>query len=986
MKIFFYVNGMPFDGDTLHEIKNDKGETIKPAQSLGGSETMGLMLAEGLAKRGHSVFCFSNVPDGKVKTIRGVTYMPIGESTKEFPFGVNFQHHARNVPCDVLLAQRVPGIFADVYASKLNYWWTHDLALKRYEPQLNAGLWGTDRIFAVSEWHRQQIMAVYDIHPDYISVLPNGIDLDLYKPGDPERKVATKTMLYSSRPERGLINLVRPDGIMEQLFRADPEIQLYVCTYEHYHPSMENEYRYLYQRCNQLPNVKNIGNLNKASLAQVMRKCWLHVYPTEFEETSCITAMEQQASGTPFVATKAGALPETLSDAGAYWVDGDIVEGTVKAVTYLAENPDKWRQLNKRAVMKAAEYGIDNSIDDLEASIDADFDKLTADKRNLYRHFVYYSDASAAGRLAEAQGLGGDDLQSEFPTAGKTVEQTVDFYESQAAYHRSIANTHSLGNYDAILATPRIRAVRQELGRLPEGSKVLDFGCCVGQNTFALAHEFPHLLFTGIDISASQIEVASVYRDKNDIRNVQLHCGKIESRDYHEYDAVIATEVLEHVWEYKYLLEELEFACKIGGRMMISTPHGPHDRNVPDRTMPIEHVHHFEEQDVIDLVGGKPNFNLIYSRDPDNYRGDKLGTLIWLWDADHKPAGEIDYRRKFSRQRPRQSLSCCMIVSPDGDTLGKTIKSLKSIVDEWVIGIDSVLDEKTPAERVIDRLIPGATVFRLCSSPQVQGFADARNETIEYATCDWILWIDDDETWQYPERVLRYLRNNQFDSYAIHQHHFTGEPPSVMKTDLPCRLFRNNKKIRFHGLVHEHPETAINEGAGKSFLIPHPYASILHAGYDNEQVRRARFVRNWPLMVRERDVNPDRLLGKFLWIRDLGHKNRFDMERNGGKITDEIMGRAQEAVDIWRDLLENGTTRLIVESLPYVSECFAMANQNRGIRFRFALDTSTHGFGDDMNHAPQMIDGFVANQADLDKLMTRLSSDKVGQFFDQKYL
>jgi hypothetical protein len=39
-----------------------------------------------------------------------------------------------------------------------------------------------------------------------------------------------------------------------------------------------------------------------------------------------------------------------------------------------------------------------------------------------------------------------------------------------------------------------------------------------------------------------------------------------------------------------------------------------------------------------------------------------------------------------------------------------------------------------------------------------------------------------------------------------------------------------------------------------------------------------------------------------------------------------------------------------------------------------------------MNQAPQVIDGFVANQADLDKLMTRLSSDKVGQFFDQKYL
>jgi glycosyltransferase involved in cell wall biosynthesis len=63
------------------------------------------------------------------------------------------------------------------------------------------------------------------------------------------------------------------------------------------------------------PGVYNHGRVGQDEIAQSYLRSQLWLYPTDFLETSCITAMEAQVAGCKIVATRCGALPETVPDA-----------------------------------------------------------------------------------------------------------------------------------------------------------------------------------------------------------------------------------------------------------------------------------------------------------------------------------------------------------------------------------------------------------------------------------------------------------------------------------------------------------------------------------------------------------------------------------------------------------------------------------------------------------------------------------------------
>jgi 2-polyprenyl-3-methyl-5-hydroxy-6-metoxy-1,4-benzoquinol methylase/glycosyltransferase involved in cell wall biosynthesis len=993
MKIFIYVPGMGFDGNT-----------IDSDVSLGGSETMGYYLCRELEKLGHSVFCFCNVPAKQVVKINNVTYIPVGEPSRQFPFGNIFMQDAMNIPHDVLIAQRAPGIFGYKFNAKLNIWWSHDLALHRNSQAIQAMMWNTDKILGVSKFHVNQIKKIYGIDEKFIDFIPNGIDLELYKipskltdnavisfdEGLIERKIASKVMLYSNRPERGLINLVNPGGIMEKLLQLDPELKLHVCNYEHTTEQMAPLYNFLYQRCNELPNVKVIGHLSKRQLAVEQQNSWIHIYPTEFEEVSCLTAMEQQAAGTPFMTTRTAALPETLKDAGVYYSKLNNFDSGVK---FLLNNPNKWKQLHQKALQKANEYSIANTAIKLEKIIEDTFKERTNDLNRLYKHFIYHSDYVAAEYLVENHDKNNEIIE---PSEDKPKPSSK-FYEDIAQYNIDIGNTHSIDKPDVILQWTRLQPVIEQLSKLPDGSTVLEYGSCVGQVTFALQKAFPDLKFTGVEISQKQVDIANKHALSNkipiafyqvskpsDIRNLQIN---------EEYDCIICLEVLEHVGEPVQFLEDLEKFSKPDGKMIISTPCGPGEADRPESEHPIEHMHHFEEADILDMIGHKKDRDVVYCKSNDNTKAEKFGSFVWYWTTESSvetthnvSIKHINYDRKIAMQNPRETVSACLIVGADSDCLQKTLKSIQGFADEIIVGIDDPelgCDEK-PIYGILERF--GANWFQINSplDPDGDGFAGVRNETLKHATGDWIFWIDDDEVLIWPERLQKFIRRNQFDSYAVAQHHISAEPAGVLKTDRPCRLFRNNGKIKFWGYVHEHPETEINKGSGKPFILPDMEGCIMHNGYETELVRRTRFMRNWPLMLKDREAYPDRYLGQFLWIRDLAHVNRFEFEQTGQK-TQIMLDRCKEGIAIWRELLDKKMTRLVKESLMYLSELVDLLTEGGGYQFNMTLNLAQKGMGDKFDQfnrtdpTPHFM-GKVETKKDLENLSRLLIDEKTNLF------
>lgn len=976
MKFILYVPGMPFDGDTL-----EKGE------SLGGSETMGLMLAQEIARHGHSTYVFCNVPDGQMKFINGVNFIPIGERTEKYPFGVGFQKIVENTPHDVLITQRFPGIFQRTFYSKLNYWWTHDLALGRNAGPINDMMWNVNRVLAVSEWHEKQIKSVYQVADGFSGVLPNGIDLKLFEgTPDPERKKRSKTMLYTSRPERGLINLIKEGGIMEQLYEFDPEIRLIVAGYNNTMADMEEFYNYCYTRCSVLPNVDNLGHLSKKDLANTMKSAWIHVYPTIFEETSCITAMEEQAAGTPFLATREGALPETLKDGGVHWASKN---GFTDAIKYIAKNEKKWDELHQKALIKAPEYSIENSYKKLIQMVEEDFSHVTKNKRNLFDHLVYNSDIYGAKILAKQENLDSRIIDlCLLDEKEKGTKESHEYYEKHCKEQLDRGETHNLGNIEFFKNAPRMQPIIKRLRLLKEGSTVYDYGCCVGQTTVAMKKLFPHLKFFGSDISDIQIDYGQKYIEKNGIEDVTLYKGIQDPSEIEgEYDMVLCMEVLEHIWDYETFLNSLEKHVKPGGFLVISTPVGPveMDSDHPAKLgFKYEHLHQFEENDILEIMRDKDNFYLEYTQYKGLRKDEKMGNLCWGWqrNTDKDGVGKINYERKFFEQNPRQFVSCCMIVRGNGGALPRTLESLKGHIHELVVGVDGSQEDvefiKTIVNKCFNQNYP-VDVFQ-ADSPRQIGFDTARNRTIERATKDWILWIDDDEFWTWPEQMTKYLKHSQYDGFAIPQHHYSIDPPGVMKTDFPSRLFRNNGKIKFFGFVHEHPETEVNKGPGLTKILHPKETAIVHNGYDTEDTRRRRFQRNWPLMVEDRKRYSHRYLSQFLWIRDLAHLNRFEYEKNGGQLTGDMYTRAYDAVKEWRKLLDTGIARLVVESLQYVSECANLITNGKGFEFRFIADFNKGGMGDDMKQQPQLIQGYLETQKDVKDLMDFVVSNKLGAF------
>ena len=945
MQIAIHTAGMPFDG-----------ETIPGGKSLGGSESASYYMAKELAKLGHEVIVFTN--SQKTGNWDGVVYEWMGNVSEQYPLGDRF-HFVMRTPHDVVIVQRHPMAFTQPFHSKLNLWWLHDLALVRQSGFVQRHLASIDRILTVSEFHRQQVADIYRINPEYIVPTVNGVDYEAFK-GLEDYEREPRTLVYMARPERGLEHLVgRDDCIMNEL----KDCHLYVCGYDNTVPQMKSYYEWLWSRCEELPNVTNLGSLGKRELYQLLAKCMVYAYPTTFEDTSCIAALEANAAGLPVVGYKWSAVPETLNGGGAillpmrekdgkHYVDKKQYAGAVRG---LLNSPDQWQRLHEKALAKRQTWQ--------QAAIQWDklFKDLLKEKSKgdfrLAKHCEHMSDIVAADEMG---------IIDHIPD----VEKNYAFYlngDYEGHYYRYYEKEYNRGVHygpETLEGAARYECMAEIIGRMAPKT-VLDYGCAHGHYTMNLLKRYPEMEMTGVDINERNINIARKWA-KDEKKEVTFIHGTHEDVTG-TYDLIIASEVLEHIPDPQAFMNKLARHVNPGGHILLSTPYGPWESfGYAENPGWRAHLHHFERSDLLDLFGNQAEYrNLSVPANPE------LGHFIITFQPSGKPCGQIDYARKMREQAPQQTVSACLIARDSEYTLGKVLQSLKGIADEIIVGIDS--DTSDGTKEIAERF--GAYTFTI-DSPVRQGFDAARNETIARATMDWILWIDSDETFENPHNLLKYLRDNQFNGYAIKQHHYAVEPPALYKTDYPVRIFRNHKGIKFFGVVHEHPEIKMNHGVGQVIVLED--VAIMHTGYSTEEIRRKRFGRNYPLMIQDRKKYPERKLGKFLWMRDCAHFVRFSLERNGGRITKEMLNCCDEAVKMWRDLLKQGETRMVVEGLQFYSEAVQVMTQDGGIRFALNLNAAKGNGGISLDGKP--IDGLFLEQSDIDALVKNLVEMKTKPF------
>jgi glycosyltransferase involved in cell wall biosynthesis len=271
----------------------------------------------------------------------------------------------------------------------------------------------------------------------------------------------------------------------------------------------------------------------------------------------------------------------------------------------------------------------------------------------------------------------------------------------------------------------------------------------------------------------------------------------------------------------------------------------------------------------------------------------------------------------------RQSVSVCMIVKDGQGTLYRCLESVRPVADEIIV-CDTGSTDRT-------REIAREYTDRVLGIAWEDDFGAARNRSIGEAKCDWILWLDADEYLVGAEHLGKYLRDNMYNGYVIRQHHHAVD--AEFKPDVPVRLFRNHRGVRFWGCVHEHPETDLNAGVRPAVILSDVH--IVHDGYVTEEIRRQRFLRNLPLLMKDRRRHPQRRLGLVFLERDYVHLARYELERTRGVMTEKARGYLERAVAIHREHFRSPGDPLHGYSLPLYQSALELLGE--GFTLEYAL-------------------------------------------------
>lgn len=294
-------------------VKGWNPNILKPKYSklkCSGSEIMVINLAKQLQKVGYRVFVF-----GKFKSeffdsqgvFDGVQYI---DTDFYWDFLKEYVIH-------YLIVSRANQNLVYINNVKKVYLWLHDITHSS-ENNINSIQFHKEKfkkVICLSDWHANYYSQISKVPREKIYVSRNAILSHKYQ--RPYKKVPYR-FIYSSSADRGLEHLL---DMIPKIKDKYPETTLEIFT------NMNNNRK---GNSNQIMNVINKldyvtlhGRVSQEEIIYQYAISDVWLYPTDFTETYCITALEAQACGVLCASVNLGSLITTIGDRGIL-VDGDI--------------------------------------------------------------------------------------------------------------------------------------------------------------------------------------------------------------------------------------------------------------------------------------------------------------------------------------------------------------------------------------------------------------------------------------------------------------------------------------------------------------------------------------------------------------------------------------------------------------------------------------------------------------------------------------
>ena len=245
--------------------------------------------------------------------------------------------------------------FLELYGNACSFYqfyiWAHDTRLLSYGSNLSDGAiiakWAEciDGCVCQTQWHADQYIQLYPGLRPKMSTINNGIDLELFPAASASNPKQAGKFVYTSRTERGLARVLE---LWPEVVAALPHATLVVSTYEAF-PCNDDERRIeaRIESLNQeFPNnrIQHVGKLNPTQLYAEMSTAEYWLYPTNWPETSCITAMEMLMSGVICLYYPMAGLTDTMNGCGVQISPGSEIQ----TLRHLAHDEEKKEALRKQ--------------------------------------------------------------------------------------------------------------------------------------------------------------------------------------------------------------------------------------------------------------------------------------------------------------------------------------------------------------------------------------------------------------------------------------------------------------------------------------------------------------------------------------------------------------------------------------------------------------------------------------------------------------
>jgi FkbM family methyltransferase len=278
---------------------------------------------------------------------------------------VNYIHSdsLHNSKFDTMIISRYINYFVEFDSkniAKQTFIWIHDVDIHTYWNHTQLPYRSVPLVrnidhlvsgyITLSIWHKKRIIETYKLDEQKIHIIGNGLYMGTHK----DIKKVSGKFIWVSESNRGLVELISQ---FPKIIKEIPNAHLDI------YRNLPNE---IVDAIKSMSYIHLKGQATNKEILEAFAEAEYWYYPTKWNETYCISALEAQANGCICIASDLAALNTTIGNRGIllkepiyteeYWKSG------LKSILELEGNPDMKKDIIQKGKEWAKEQTWDNIV------------------------------------------------------------------------------------------------------------------------------------------------------------------------------------------------------------------------------------------------------------------------------------------------------------------------------------------------------------------------------------------------------------------------------------------------------------------------------------------------------------------------------------------------------------------------------------------------------------------------------------------------